>query len=446
MLEDVYNKKGFKLYPVYGRRRIGKTTLIKEFLSKHDGIYYLCSTIGTPKNLEYFSRKLSEKLEMPQFKVESFRDLFENLIKVGFTKGLIVIDEFPYLVQHDKTILGEFQFIIDEILNDTDICLILCGSSVGMMEDHVLAQKSPLFGRRTGQLKVGPIGQGEMTQFLRGYSFSDVVIVQSMAGGVPRYLEEFSEHKKVDKTLEKSYFSPDGYLFREAQILLRDELREPDTYMNILESMARGNTRVTTIANASYLQAKDLSKYMNILMRLGIVKKYHPITEKKGRSKKSIYKIEDDYFLFWFKFVFPYRGEIEMNDSKTPMTNFNSFKSEFLGKYLEKFVMEFLRGRGDLNRVGTWWQGEEEIDIVGIDQEKKKILFVEVKMRNKMANAEIAQDLIRKSYLVKGYERYKHEYLVVSWSGFTKSATEVMKELNVTGWDKNDLEKMVLNK
>jgi len=441
MMVKALSQPGFKLYPIYGRRRIGKTALIKEFISSHGGIYFLCTTGGVEKNLEYFSQAVSDLLEIPKMDVSNFREVFENAKKMGYTRGIIAMDEFPALIQSDEGVLGDFQFIVDEILSDTEMMLILCGSSVGMMENYVLDKESPLYGRRTAQMNLGPLRQSDIRQFLAGFEFKEQLDIQAMVGGVPRYLMEFTRHKTVKNALSNSFFASDGYMYREGYLLLKDELRDPDTYTNILESIAMGNTKVTEIANASYLQAKDLPKYLNVLFRLGLVARENPITERNPRTKKSLYSICDDYFRFYFRFVFPHRREIEYLEPDVPLRYYRENANHFMGPFWEDYVRGIVRERLGFSHVGRWWHGGEEIDIVGILE--KQMLLCEVKWTNRRVGRDVVESLFRKSDMIKGYEKHSKRYLIVSRSGFTSGAVGLMEAEGIEHWDLNDVRRMV---
>ncbi len=442
VLEKYLRRDGFKLLPIYGRRRIGKTALIKRFLEGQKGIYFLCGSSGTRKNIGQLSMEISQSCGFPRLHAESFRELFRGLVESGFRDGVIALDEFPYLIRKDPSLLSEFQYITDEILADTNLMLILCGSSIGLMENFVLGERSPLFGRRVGQLNVKPIDHEHISGFLPDLDIKDRMIVDSIVGGVPRYLHEFQEHDSIDDTLKWSFFSSDGYLYREAFLILRDELREPDTYMNILEAIAAGNTRMTRIADASYLQAKDMPKYLRVLMQLDIIQRIHPVTEIRPNTKKSIYRIKDNYFRFWFRFVHPDRTHIEFQRPDVPLDRFKAERNDYLGQYLEDHVANILRSHYSFPRVGRWWYKGDEIDVVGIDERKKRVVFCEVKWRNRRIGPKVIEDLISRSDLVRGVEDLDRYHMVVSMGGFTDGAMRIMEDEKIVHLTLKEIEEI----
>lgn len=418
VLEDLIDRKGTHLIPIYGRRRIGKTSLVRELIRKRGGIYHLCTGAGVARNLEMVSGIVSERLSLPRLKIDSFSEVFRILKDSGY-KGIVALDEFPYLVNSSEGILGEFQSVMDDILLDSGIVVILCGSSIGMMENYVLSFKSPLFGRRAGQLEVGPIPRTNLKEFLPSYGNKELLAVDAIAGGVPRYLMEFESFGSLDKTLNESFFRPEGYMNKEAYLLLREELRDPDVYITILEEMASGRTKLTDIANASYIPAKDMSKYLAVLQRIGIVKREQPVTEGRNNSKRSYYRISDPYFRFYFRFVNPSRDRIEMLETERLEEIWKAHLNDFISPFVEELAREMLIRELGCSKAGRWWYKGEEIDCVGFDTRTGRAVFCEVKWKSKSIDRTVLDDLVRKSKLVELKGIHDRKYLIVSKSGFS---------------------------
>lgn len=210
----------------------------------------------------------------------------------------------------------------------------------------------------------------------------------AVLGGVPYYLNEFNDGEDVLLNVEKKILTKGEPLYEEAEFLLREELRDYSSYLAILEAIAGGRTRVNEIADSSKIEAKDLPKYLNVLMRLGLVGKERPVTEGK-KSKRTMYELEDNYFKFWFRFVFPHKSDIEMGELKKVLDRINADFNSFVGKAFERVARRFLAGlnfKGILpfrcSTMGRWWHKGEEIDLVGTDEKAGKILFVECEWRD----------------------------------------------------------------
>jgi AAA+ ATPase superfamily predicted ATPase len=408
-LEEKFGNKR-QLIVLYGRRRVGKTELIKQFCKNKDHIYFLADRRGSLLNAERFANIAAEHFGDIPPRVRNFDDAFTYIAKrLDERKIVITIDEFSYLVEKDDSIPSVFQLIWDEILKDKNTMLILCGSLVSMMES-ILSYRSPLYGRRTGQWKLSPLRFNDAKQIFPGYSTEQKVEAYSILGGIPFYLNTFDDEKDIYKNIEEKILTKGEILYEEVEFLLREELRDYSSYLSILEAIARGNSRISEIANFSKIQAKDLPKYLNVLMRLDIVEKVHPITEKKT-TKRTIYKIRDNFFDFYFRFVYPFKSELELGNTKKVMGIIKKDFNMFVGKKFEDISREFLYEMNlkgltpfRLLNIGTWWEKDKEIDAVAFNKEEKKILFCEAKW----------QDLSR-SEAEKVLEKLKEKAEAVEW-------------------------------
>lgn len=267
-LEELWEKENSFL-PVYGRRRVGKTRLIKEFMRNKPSVYYLARNSTYSDNLREFSRAVLEAFPsafLSETSFSSFSDVFRYLAEKG--KVVVVIDEFPYLIQSDKRVLSEFQYIVDEIVRTSNLHLILVGSSVGMMEEHVLSQKSPLYGRRDGQIKLSPLGFFDSWKLL-GVDVEEAVQIYGVTGGIPAYLELFERFEDVKRLA----FDKRGFLYAEGDFLLSSELREPRVYRLILKAVAEGKRRFNEISTYTGIPRSNLFKYVEVLERLGFLKR-----------------------------------------------------------------------------------------------------------------------------------------------------------------------------
>ena len=434
ILEDAY-KRGERLIIVYGRRRIGKTALLRKFLEEKRGIYFLCSQRGYEKDVERFSKTLGKAFRLP-LRFEGFEDAFEFLKSQG--KLAVVIDEFPYLIESYKPVVSVFQEIVDEILQDSEITLVLCGSSVGMMEREVLSYKSPLYGRADTIIKVRPFGFFDMIKWF-GDDFERLVRLYGVTWGVPRYMEMFETGS--DEEIIGNFFEQTSFLFNEARLLLGEELRNPTAYAQIIEAIALGKSRLSEIAQYAMMEAKDLPAYLKVLSNLGIVRREVPITKKT--AKRGIYTIEDEYFRFYYRFVSPHYEEIDGLNPEPAIEDFRKNFNTYLGTTFEKVAKEFLirlNRAGMLplrfTRIGRWWHKNEEIDLVALDERGKKALFVEVKWKNldQREAREILKDLKRKAGLV-GLGEWGKYYGLVAKEIHDK---ETLREESWLTWDLGD--------
>ncbi|AAL80888.1 DEXX-box atpase [Pyrococcus furiosus DSM 3638] len=386
-----------RLFVVHGRRRVGKTALLRKFLENK----------RYEKDVEGFSQEISSFINAP-VRFESSRDAFKFLREQG--KLIVILDEFPYLIEADKGIVSEFQEIVDVMLDNSDVTLILCGSSVGMMEREVPSYKSPLYGRAGGILKVQPFRFFDMVEWF-GKDFERLLRIYDVTWGIPKYMEFFRTGS--DEEIIANFFDPSAFLFNEARLLLLEELRNPSRYMQIIEAITLWKTRLNEIAQYTGIEPKDLPSYLRVLSNLGIIKREVPITERKG--KRWVYVIEDEYFRFYHRFVSPHYEEIESLNPEPAIEDFRKNFNAYLGRTFEKVSREFLTRVIKPSKVGRWWHKGEEIDIVALKGEERKALLVEVKWKelSEKEARRILKDLEHKGELI-GMEKWKRCYGLIA--------------------------------
>ena len=424
-----YNKEQFALFIVYGRRRVGKTYLLKEFLKNKRGYYFVALESNNLINLSLLSQVVYEACGNLKG-LPDFRD-FESALRYLFeyakeNRIIFVIDEYPYLAQTTQYIYSLLQKLIDEYRENSKLFLILCGSSMSFMENQVLGYKSPLYGRRTGQLKINPFNYLDAAKFVKSYSPKEKAIVYGLTGGVAEYLTFFDEKVDLRTNIINNFLKTSGRLFEEPANLLKQELRQPRTYNDILFVISGGASKLNEIATKLNMQTGGLTHYINSLSDLGIIEKKTPVMDRK--SKRPVYAIKDTMFKFWYYFVQKNMnfinlelGEAVYDKQIEPRLN------DYMGSVFEKIVIEYFeqrlhKGKMDFFPVdyGNWWgndkirKKESEIDLLAYD-ENYNFLFAEVKWKNQRADKTILEELIEKSKNFAGIKKY---YWIVSLSGF----------------------------
>jgi AAA+ ATPase superfamily predicted ATPase len=434
-LDQKFKQPDAQMVVLYGRRRTGKTELIKQFCKDKEFIYFLADKRGTVLNTSRFTSIAVDHFNDIPPKIEDFYLLFEYIKRRldPAKKMVLIIDEFSYLVEKDDSIPSVFQGIWDEVLMNENVFLILCGSSISMMEHGVLSYKSPLYGRRTGQWKMSAFSFKDMREFFPDFLMTERAEIYGVLGGIPLYLKQFKK-RNLFSNIEEKIMTKGELLYEEVEFLLREELREYSSYYSILEAIASGRTRIIEIADHSRIKAGDLPKYLDILIKLDIIEKVHPVTEKE-KTKKTIYRIRDNFFNFWFKFVFPHKSDIEMGNSQKVMDIIKQDFSSYMGHIFEDIVKEFMIELNTKNllplnfmKIGTWWSKEKEIDLVALS--KNEALFVECKWQSRKTDIDVLQNLIDTAQFVK-WQREKDYYAVVSRSGFTLRAEDYAREKGI---------------
>ena len=445
-LNQVYQENDFQFTVIYGRRRIGKTSLINEFLKDKKAIYYVALEENAEDNLKRFSDAISIFKNTDQGgkeKFANFEECFKEITRLAQKQRVIlVIDEFPYLAKAYPTISSMLQSYIDHEFKETNLFLILCGSSMSFMERQVLGYQSPLYGRRTLALKLEPFKLSEAHEMLPKLSKEDAFIINTVCGGVPQYLSYMSDSMSVADNIKKNFLSKSGRLFDEPNNLLQQELRDPTNYNSIINAIASGASKHSKIAQSAHLQTGPLTTYLNNLIDLGIVEKKLPVTEqKKSKSKNIVYRICDGMFRFWYTFVGKQTDLIERGLTDLAWVKVQKGLSYFIGTEFEKYSQDFMWSQ-DMNEkivpnpfihLGNWWGTDKrthqqvELDIVGFSDDERDGYFGECKWKNEPISRSVLEKLITNSEIFK--YPIKHYYLF-SKSGFTDSCQELAEKIN----------------
>ncbi|MDR1940682.1 MAG: ATP-binding protein [Clostridiales bacterium] len=431
-MERSFNRPGFKFAVIYGRRRVGKTSLIAEFIREGNkkAIYYMATEQNDGANLKDFSEAVFELYPSGRAIADGFLTwdkAFEYIAAQAAGENIVVaIDEFPYLAGANKAISSILQRRIDLTLSKTNIMLILCGSSMSFMENQVLGYKSPLYGRRSEQYKITPLDYYDSAEFFAGAAVEQKLIGYAVTGGIPQYLNIIGRYKTVTEGIRESFFDKFGSLYEEPQNLLKQELREPAVYNTIIASIANGASKLNEIATKSGEDNSKCGKYIKGLISLGIIEKETPIGTAKGRN--GVYRLKDNMYRFWYRFVPENLSNIESGKSEHVYDKkVAPFLPEYMGHIFEDVCKQYMirqNANGSLpfvfDAIGRWWgnnpvlKREEEIDLVAVS--KDAAIFGECKWRNEKAGVEILDDLKRKAVLFKAQNAY---YYIFSKSGFS---------------------------
>lgn len=323
-LQSEYARNGSALVVLYGRRRVGKTTLISEFIKDKNALFFLASEESETQNRHAFKENAAEFMNSDLLRnadVKSWDVIFKALMDTTFaSKPVIVIDEFQYIGKSNPAFPSIFQRIWEEILKAKQVMVILCGSLITMMESQTLSYNSPLYGRRTAQIRLTQIPFRYYGEFFPHKSRRELIEMYSVTGGVPKYIEPFAESKDIYKAIERNVLNRSGYLYDEPNFLLQQEVSEVGSYFSVIKAIAAGNSKLSAIASMLEVKATSLTKYLKTLMDLDILEREVPITENNPeKSKKGLYKIKDNYIRFWFAFVYPNRSFIESGNSRIVM-------------------------------------------------------------------------------------------------------------------------------
>ena len=443
-------KKPASFVVIYGRRRVGKSELIKQFIKNKKAIYLLSTQEVEKELMESFSVQIAEYFKDSALKINpflQFKQIAEYLKEKDASNLILVIDEFPYLVDANKAIPSILQKYWDTHFSSAGFHMILCGSSIGAMETEVLARKSPLYGRRTGQWKVDPLPFAEFVKFFPDAGFGKLIEFYSITGGIPLYILEFDGKKTVFENARTAIASRGSLLYQETDIILKEELREPRTYFSILKEISVGKNTLNEVSNALGVERTTLTRYLNTLEELDLIELIKPITAAK-KSRNTIYSLKDNYFKFWFGFIYPFIKDLDSFIFDGYERNFKENFNTYVGKQFEIVCMEAIKSANPINstNVGKWWGAYRdmetkdrkiaEIDIVSINEETKEILFAECKWQEKVNARKILFELKEKAKLVQ----WNNEKRIELYAIFARSFKQKIKEPGVTLFDLKDME------
>ena len=434
-LEKEFSKEN-SFTVIYGRRRTGKTTLIKEFIKNKNAFYFFADKQNEKIQIERFKYQMSDHFNdefLQNIELKNWDGIFDYLISKSSSqeKLVLVIDEFQYLCIVNKEFSSIFQRIYDEKLKDSNIMLILCGSLISMMYSQVLAYDSPLYGRRTSQIRLKPIEFEYYNEFFENKNQRELIEYYSVTGGIPKYIQEFNKEESILWNIENNIFNNNNFLYSEPKFLLQEEISDLSRYFSILQAISNGDTKMSAIASRLSLNSSSLTPYISKLIELDILKREIPVTENINNSKKTLYYIKDNYLAFWFNYVYPYQSYLEIDNLRFPMEKLKSNFNLWISKAYERLCLDSIlkdeKIPFPLMKTGRWWDKNDEIDVVGLGEDK--IIFGECKWSEKHVGLNVLYQLKEKSKKVKWKNGIREEFFILySKSGFSDDLIKLAKE------------------
>lgn len=442
LLESLYNSRKFEMLILHGRHRVGKSYLLSHFanLHKNNVVYFTGDKSSEKINVQSFCEELKTVIDAGDF-INSFatwNDVYSFLKNTEIKERLVlIIDEFTYLYNSNPAFDSGLQNAIDKILKDKNIFLILCGSEVSVIEEIIDDSTKPLYGRKTADLKLLPFTYKEAREFFPGYSDEESVIAYSILGGIPLYLMLFDDALSIKENVIRNCLSSMGYLFNEIETLLRMELKETYFYKNIMLAINAGASTFNAIKEKAGEDAAKVAKYLNVLISLGFVKKEVPCGEKE-KSRSTLYSISDNYFAFYFAFIFKKQNMLnglispdafyERELTKEKLNAFIGYRFESICEtYLKE---QFYNAKMPFyaENLGRWWgnnpvlKKQEEIDILACDEENA--LICECKYTEDAFDEKELKDLQDSALCVKQHNK---TFIIFSKNGITSGVENKIK-------------------
>ena len=447
VLNKRYKKNGLECIVIYGRRRVGKTAIINEFTKDKPTIYFPALNTNAQGNLTALSKAIyayhPDTQSAPVYR--SFDDAFSEVTRIAkeSERVIFVIDELPYLAKADDSIPSRLQHLLDHDWANTELFLILCGSSMSFMEKDVLSEKSPLFGRRTAQLRIDPLSYLDTARFHPELSNQDNALIYGITGGVPHYINKLDVTGSIKDALLENLLDTSSYLFEEPENLLKQELREPAVYNAIITAIANGATRQNEIADKAGLERSVCSKYLKVLTNLGIIHRIEPVVNKS--SRKSFYRITDHFFRFWYRFVPGNMMAISAGTiGRTYEASVGSYLSVYMGLVFEDICRQYLIMHPEklpfpISEIGEWWgahpvkKKEIQLDIVAVSAKAnntrsgRQYIIGSCKYKNEEIGTD-ELDLLHDYASVFTNGDDTCFYYIFSKSGFTKGLKDLANE------------------
>lgn len=444
-LEDKYNSKGGQLIVLYGRRRVGKTETLREFCKGKRHIFYSCREVSDKLQLRSFSEKLLKENIPAANYIKEFSE-WETALKsvldlpYGDEKKLLIIDEFPYMCRGNESIPSVLQNLWDELFKDENIMIVLCGSAMSFIEKELLAEKNPLYGRATGIYKMEAMSFYDAVQFFPNYTDRDKIIAYSILGGIPHYLRQFNADLTLEENIKRNILTKGCVLYSEVEFLLRQELRETPLYNSIIEAVALGNTKLNDISVKSLVDdTSKTSVYLKNLIELEIIKREFSVDDgmkERANTNRGLYRLTDNFFRFWYAFVFTNYSELESGDAdgvfeyaiKPNLHEFASFAFEDVCREYVRKMQRAGRLPFRYQRMGRWWGKttvrrkdktevqETEIDLLAVSQKADQYLVGECKFKGRPFS--YAEYLDTSAKLSQQKEKAEFFYYLFSESGF----------------------------
>ena len=441
VLENQY-RKDHSFVLMYGRRRVGKSTLITRFIQGKNAVYYSVNDDLGTMYLSGFTEAIREATGSNISRFDSWSDAISFFVESGPGKKVIAIDEFQYLMMSDKGILRKFQSLWDNYLSKKNVMLILCGSHLSMMRNITSDYNSPLFQRNTAEMRIMPL-PFEVTA--EGKDHRRAVEEYAITGGVPFYMQLLDPDKTPVENIADLAILMGAPLINEPEHLLGSEFKNTGAYLRYLRTVADGNRKMGDICSATSTKASDAAPYLDKLQRVGMLRRDVPITaEDPEHSRKGLYTVSDEFMAMWNRFIQPFRTSIDSGNCLPAIRYLNEhYIDRHVAFVFEDVCRQILRSTLEKLNVaavyGTYWDNGVEIDVAALDIFSKTLYMGECKFWEAPVDSKVLTSLMSKTAGVEEFRKYTVRHCVFSVSGYTDAAIELAKEEDFILFDNGKL-------
>ncbi len=454
-LEQFYDRKQAGFLVLYGRRRIGKTSLLSQWLRegrKPRVLFWTATTEGSAYLLREFSQSLARfdpKFGAALGEEFTFRDwtaaftYYAEIAENSEVPVVLIIDEFTHLVASHSSIVSAIQIEWDHRLSQIpNVRLLLTGSLIGMIEQDVLSIRAPLYGRASYILKLRPLHFGHLAALFPDWSAAERVAAYAICGGIPAYLDVFVQAGTFEAGL-RAGLAPGSLMLTDPALLLHDQLKDPYIYESVLASLGNGFHVWNDIAKMAGISEGSLGFYLKGLEGLDLVEKRDPILSSPT-GRKSRYFVKDPFLRFYYRFIQRFRTNIERNDLMPVIKAINTELRAFIGTYIfEELCREWIFVPGvqeslgfTAEKIGAYWSQNRgqgvQLDVVAANSHEKKLFIGEAKWGTDTISRNILTDLIKRSQRMPQVEAgWEVQYGLFAREDFTEATKHAARELGV---------------
>ena len=429
-LSKIINSENFTATLIFGRRRVGKSELVKYSLkeNKELKIYYECKEVSEKSNVQGLSDILSEELNLPQLKFEDIESLLKYIFKLSITKKMIlVLDEYSYLKKTINGIDSILQSLIDKYKDNSKLTLIILGSYVDIMKSLFL-HSNPLYGRIDLTIELKPMDYYDSSLFYPNFSSEDKIKIYSVFGGIPYYNRLIDDSKSVKENIIELIASNGARLENEVSMYLNSEISKIVNANEVFEALSKGYCKYSDILSQSHVSSgPTLIDVLDKLIRMGVVVKISPINDSNNKKKFGYY-ISDNLSLFYYRYIFKYLSQMKIMNADFFYSKYieQDFEQQYVPHVFENICMQYLirkNKKGEINpifeKIGKYYYDNPkehtngEFDVV--TQDEKGYVFYEAKFRKNPISASIIENEIKQ---VKSTGLNCYKYVFISKSGF----------------------------
>ena len=445
-LNDLWTSPHAEFLVLYGRRRVGKTALLVEWMrrSSQRSLYWVATHTSSANQLRSFSQAVYNfaNLDLPapiDFSYATWAQALGQVAALAEKERLaLFIDEFTYLLEVTPDIAGILQNTWDHLLSKRNIFLCLSGSHLGMMKREFLSYQAPLYGRASAQIYLQPFSFGATARFFPDYSAVDRVAIYAIFGGVPAYWEKIDPQKSVSQNIKEKLLTPNNLLQEEPKLLLQDFVSDPHNYISILSAIAKGAHIAKEIVTDTGLSNGHISKYLSVLKESGFVERRISVTAKKN-SRMGRYHITDPYLRFYFRFLEDRQEQFALGIQEQALAEISRHLIDFIGTYTwEEICREWtLRAgaKGELpylpNQVGSAWNAKAQVDVVGYNAMEKTLILGECKWTRSLKSAKVLKTLIQEKVekIISPTGNWHIFFTGLSRAGWTSGASNYAEQV-----------------